>query len=204
MEKTKTTNHILGERIKLFEAANNQDIYEKYFPTKTTNTVNESSCHGQTCPPPQQHHCCFQPPPCLYHNCHPPSNAAAHSDDLKNVVQELSKKVAQLSNDTITLKCEVREAVKNMVLNPISDVPSSVTSPTNHLPLSPEVIVVEQDQYEDQSGSGQAEQANVQAGNEQSDRTDHAECSDNTIDDNVPDDTARNSLNCNVLTTQLI
>ena len=33
LEKSANTNHILSERIKLFEDTNNKDIYEKYFPS---------------------------------------------------------------------------------------------------------------------------------------------------------------------------
>ena len=36
LEKTKTTNYIIGERIKLFEATNTKDMYEKYFPPQSS------------------------------------------------------------------------------------------------------------------------------------------------------------------------
>ena len=88
LEKYKTTNHILGERIKLFESANNQYIYEKYFPSKLTTTVKE----GQAFTPPHHHHCCLQPPSQTF-SCLP-TNTTIASD-----VQELSSKVSQHSSE---------------------------------------------------------------------------------------------------------
>ena len=81
MDKAKTTNHILGERIQLLESANEQDIFEKYFPSISTATVKETPPHTQAHTTPQQHHCYLQPP-CLAYSYHP-TNAATASDDLK-------------------------------------------------------------------------------------------------------------------------
>ena len=180
LEKRKNTNHILGERIKLFEAANNKDIYEKYFPRDQSNASHSSapssSCHA--------HHCCA-PPPCQTYRCHAPGK----EPDLTSVVKELSIKVTQLSNDTATMKGEIRETIA-LAQQKVNHGPVIRASP-NHVPLSPEIIVLDQEQFSQESSSMEVDQ-------------DQSNCSDsNTIDDNVTDEVPTNSLNCQAPTTQL-
>ena len=150
--------------------------------------MKETPLHSQAHTTPPQHHCCLQPP-CLAYS-YRPTNAATASDDLKKVVKELSSKVLQLSNDTTSLRGEVREAVKIVVSKSAPNVSvSAATVDASRPPLSPDIIVIEHGQHS----------PNIEKPTAQNDESDSL---DNTIDDNVPDEPAGSSLNCNAPTTQ--
>lgn len=184
LEKKRNTNYILGERIKLFEAANNKDIFEKYFPSEPRKEL--PAAHSPPCCSCNHYHCCAQrpPPPCTSSMSHAPYK----DDGLMNVVKELSSKLTQLSNETAELKVKVRELVGCK-----SDKADKMTMQAGppHTPLSPDIIVLEQGQFS--PGLLQNDQQHDQSASSDS----------NTIDDNVPSDEQRTPLNFNVPTIQL-
>ena len=180
LEKTKNTNYILGERIKLFEATNNKDIFEKYFPPQSSDPGIKSSHQPVPSFPHHTHHCCA-PPPCPSHRCQDPN-----SDDLMKVVKELSRKVTQLNGDTIALKNEIR----SNATQPTPNVSRATTGP-NQAPLTPDIVVLEHDQLS----------PNPDQHTDEHDQSNLSES--NTIDDNVPSDDPHLSLNSQALTTQL-
>ena len=186
LEKAKTTNHILGERIKLFEAANNKDIFEKYFPSQPSDPRKETHSPNQACGSSHHTHRCCAPPPCQAFRCHVTTN----DDDLTNVVKDLSRKLLQLSNDTSALQVQISEMIAESFSHPARN-QSPVPTDQTKTPLSPDLFVVDHGQH-----SNGSDHSNVQL--DQSDSSDS-----NTIDDNVPSDTTGSSLNYHATTTQL-
>ena len=87
------------------------------------------------------------------------------------------------------MKVEIREAFA-LAQERVNPRPVVSTSP-NCVPLSPEIIVLEQEQISQGNSS-------MEVGH------DLSNCSDsNTIDDNVNDEPPADSLNCRAMTTQL-
>ena len=182
LEKTKNTKYILEERIKLFEATNNKDIFEKYFPSQSSDPGIKCSHQPVSSCSNLAHHCCA-PPPCSSYRCHDPG-----SDDLMKVVKELSRKVTQLTYDIIALKDGIRSNVTPTPPTPIVGIATNSHYPA---PLSPDIVVIEHDQSS--PNSDQPPDLN--------DLTTLSEA--NTIDDNVPNDVPHLSLNSQAPTTQL-
>ena len=223
LEKSNNTNHILSERIKLFEGSANKDIYEKYFPsTRTQTDLSSKSLCASHCPAQRQHHCCA-PPPCCAHACHTPAGGV----DIVKVIRELSSTVLRLGSDISDIRAAISDLSPQQSDSPTSctaapdiscsgpskdsifpSVPGIISSPVlttvrtvssiptttygttastaaNPPPLSPDVVVVE---------SSPCLSPPVQ---------DMTCMSDNTIDENVPDDLTEAPLNSHPLTTQL-
>ena len=184
--KIKKTNYILGERIKMFENANDKEMFEKYFPPKPA--MNETHQSSPThC---SSNHCC-PPPPCRCCNrCHG-SHAAP---DLSVSIRELFEKVTVLSTNVAAMKAELVTLVRPVLPTPRS---YDVTGSTPHdTPLSPDIIVIDSESYQVTPDNSIAPVLNSH------DQSTSSES--NTIDDNVPDDLNTSShLNCHVLTNQL-
>ena len=118
LEKSDNTNHILSERIKLFENSNNKDIYEQYFPSGRNQTEHlKENSYSSDCHTKHHHHCCA-PPPCSAHTCHYPAGGA----DITNVIRELSTKVLLLANDIAAIKTAM--------------IPPPVQQSGNHVPCT--------------------------------------------------------------------
>ena len=181
LEKKKNTNYILGERIKLFEAANNKDIFEKYFPSDPRKQ--SPAAHSPPCCSSSHQHCCA-PPSCTSYRLHTPYR----DDDLLNVVKELSSKLVELTNETAELKVEIREIVGSK-----SDQAEKRTIQAGppHTPHSSDIIVLEQGQF----SPGLAQDVRE---HDQSTSSDS-----NTIDDSVSNDEHGDPLNFHVPTIQL-
>ena len=184
LESVKNTNYILGERIKLFEASTNKELFEKYFPS-SQNTLSDDvkqKCSRKCCSNQQvQQHHCYTPPPCMMHCCH--SNHAG--PDLATTVKEISAKVQLLAHDISAMRSEIKRDEP-----PCTSYPKSSNIPTapRTVPLSPEITVVET--YQVSPGTSARHNMSVSSDS-------------NTIDDNVTGDLSVIPLNFQVLTTQL-
>ena len=209
--KLKKTNFILGERIKMFENVQNRELHEKYFPSQPTTGASDPPRPGAAC---TQHHCCAPPPPlvqCHGHGrCYGPSPPTL---DISAVVLELSEKVTQLSDSMATIK-----SVLNKFIMPCPTVslpqqqttpsmarapPSVVSSPPQptctQIPLTPEIIVIENLQAQETPQQVVSDELIEQ-------EDDESMMSDtNTIDDFVFEEQHNtNNLNCLDLTNQSI
>ena len=102
------------------------------------------------------------------------------------VVKELSRKVSQLTGDTIALKNEIG----SNATQPTPNVSHATTGP-NQAPLSPDIVVLEHGQFS----------PNPDHHTDEHDQSNLSES--NTIDDNVPSDNPHLSLNSQAPTTQL-
>ena len=189
--KIKKTNYILGERIKMFENVNDQEMFEKYFPPKAAkNETHQSSlsqCSSHHC---SSHHCC-PPPSCRCCNRCQGSNSAP---ELSASIKELFEKVTVLSTSLSAMKAELVTLARPVLPTPHS---SYVTAPTPHdAPLSPDIIVIGSDSYQVTPANSSVPVINRHHQSTSSES--------NTIDDSVPDDFNTSShLNCHVMTNQL-
>ena len=184
LERVKNTNFILGERIKLFEATTNKDLYEKYFPrSQSSLTDDRKQTSSRTCYSTQnvQQHHCYAPPPCMTHCC----RSTHEGSDLAITVNEISTKVLSLAQDISEMRNEIR---KNEPTCTSYTESSHIPTAPPTVPLSPEISVVEICEVSPVISA----------------RHDMSIASDsNTIDDNVPSDLSVIPLNSQVLTTQL-
>ena len=140
--KLNKTNHILGERIKMFENTAEKELFEKYFPHKPATLPNntENNHPSSVCFPPP----CCPPPPChCYTRCTRGYSAGNQAAELK----ELSEKISTALNEIFLLKTKLIE--KNQCDMPIDDQqPNIVGSLPRDGPISPEIRVVEVDEVE--------------------------------------------------------
>ena len=139
------TNHILSERIKMFENAQDKDLMERYFPSKSSQPHNVNPGHAVPCN--TEHHtlsccatqtyCCYRTPPCQVRHGHmnPTSN---HSiDDLKIKVDEA---LAAIKN----MKAEL-SVLANSYTTKVQHHHEAETEPEyTENPLSPVITVLEE------------------------------------------------------------
>ena len=183
LEKTKNTNFILGERVKLFEASTNSDLFEKYFPKNLSSNERQSGSSHTCYPTMHQHHCCAPPPPpCISHQCY------AVPPDLTKLVMDLSAKVTQLSQDITAIRHKMRTPVPPCSNHPVAN-NETPANEQQSVPLSPDIIVLNTSAESLSLG----EEVNMSVVSDS-----------NTIDDNVPNDLPTPSLNFSALTTQPI
>ena len=173
--KLSKTNHILGERIKMFENASEKELFEQYFPHKpATLPSNKDSTHPSNVCFPQP---CCPPPPChCYNRCNRGYSTIDHTAEIK----ELSDKISKALNELNLLKTKI--ANKNQQASPLDGQPNLLHC-SRDVPLSPEVRVVEMDE--------------VQLSPESQNMSTN---SANTIDDHVD---TNDALNSRFLTSQL-
>ena len=185
--KLTKTNHILTERIKMFENKNEKEMYDRYFPVHppppTTATTKEhlTSVHCFPLPP---HHCC-PPPPCHWQmRCDKSQETPqliARNDQLSEKIdQAIINIIQQKSNPSSQDSCGA----------PLPDIPRKVS------PGSPEVIVIENTDHptpDNISESMELETCpNISAVSDS-----------NTIDENVDEGSRLTNLNSNLPTNQL-
>ena len=195
LKRTKDTNHILSERIKLFEEANDKDIFERYFPKDKNNLSDDGKPKSRSSCYTRPHHCCtYAPPPCIHH-----CNDIPQEKDLAVIMAEVSSKVTVLARDFSELRDEVRnhECASHIQRTPSNADTVLVTAPpppdiTGDVtaPHPPDITGDERGQTSPFASEGH----------------DISVLSDaNTIDDNVPNHTDLPAvpLNYPVLTTQL-
>ena len=113
----RNTNFILGERIKLFEAANKKEVFEKYFPqpdtTNNTNLKPESSApHHQNCTSSTQHahrNCCPHNPHynCCYSPCSHPPSSSHNGPNVSSYPKYLAEQLRQLSSEIKEIKSKI-------------------------------------------------------------------------------------------------
>ena len=135
LDKAKNTNHILGERIKTFEATNTKEVYERYFP-KNPNTVNGSASSNQDISNhnlhhPQHTHYCCPPPPCRTSYC----QHSGHDTSIGDAVRELSSKITSLGSNIVNMKSDIIDGFTSMMNQHGKDNP--VPKEKNQAPLSP-------------------------------------------------------------------
>ena len=110
----RNTNFILGERIKLFEAANKKEVFEKYFPqSDTTNDTNlkpgSSVPHHQNCTSSAQHarqNCCPHHS-CCYSPCSHPPSCGNNGPAVSSHSKYLDEQLCQLSSEIKELKTKI-------------------------------------------------------------------------------------------------
>ena len=187
LKRTKDTNHILSERIKLFEEANNKELFERYFPRDKSNLFDDGKPRSRSPCYPRHHYCCScAPPPCVHH-----STDISQEKDLAVTIAELSSKVSLLAHDISEVRVEIKKHWCGYHIHNTSGNADTVLATA---PPPPDITGHE---------AGRVP-PNTSAGHDMSISSDS-----NTIDDNVPTDLPNHSeeslvpLNYSVLTNQL-
>ena len=173
----KSTNTILGERIKLFEDTTSKDLFEKYFPRNNTNKNNDNPSSSRPRPCNDCYHHCA-PPPCQTLRCYAPHSDTNHSA----AISELSEKVDKLGDEMSEIRDEVALILKSAPLNSRTPIPSILQSPSHP---SCDYQDVQHDMSVTEDGTTQV-------------LNNTASSDSNTIDEDIPSDIP---LNCQVLTT---
>ena len=114
-------------------------------------------------------------------------------------MRELSAKLLQLCKDIETMKVDISVGLKNVTDQQKVTQNSVFKDPTNP-PLSPETA---SRQDEDQANHTQADHTQANVGEEDLEQDMSIVSETNTIDENVTDNLLTNSLNSQLLTTQL-
>ena len=190
-EKTKLskTNHILSERIKMFDRANGKEMFEQYFPPKASTHASDAPAAQPTATSCSPHHCCIPPPCHCYNRC----NLKQDSPEILTKIRELSEIVTRTVTETAALRAELAELIKPVT--PTTKPPQASNLSHADIILSPDIVVVER-------GESQATPERHPS-NQQDMSTSSVLSSPNTIDDNVHDELNNSHhLNCNLLTNQ--
>ena len=97
------TNHILGERIKMFENKQEKDMFETYFPSRPAPPSTGSPSHPVPTSKCQTHHCCAPPPCCVHHHCLHRSQDTRVMTDVVEQVNTLLSTMHGLRSDIAAL-----------------------------------------------------------------------------------------------------
>ena len=166
-------NTLLLERVAAFEQAEKDAIYEKYFPKATPSTINAET----SCHPTHQYthaHCCHKLPQC----CSPPhcrlSQVQCRESPPRGRHEDLLKSIADLKSDLTMVKT---------LLNTMNSHPAISTPAPNN-------------QHDFQPGSDKGVASSI---NDQ----DMSTSTIISLDENVPDLSQEENLNCLDLTSQL-
>ena len=136
--KLNKTNHILGERIKMFENIQEKEMFDTYFPprpapvpppTKTTShPVSSSQC--------QTHHSCCSPPPChAHHHC---TQRGHDTGVMSDIVEKLNNLLASVNGLNANIATLPRSRPEQHQQPPHSATIEGLTMQ----PLSPVITVV--------------------------------------------------------------
>ena len=189
--KLSKTNHILSERINMFERANGKEMYEQYFPPKPPAHPSDTSAGQQRASSCSPHHCCV-PPPC---HCYSRCQVRRDTPDIVTKISELWDIVTKTVKETTALRADLATLVKPMAPTTQPQQPARSSDPEDV--ISPDIIVIERAQNQSTPERHPSIQLDMSISSVLS--------SPNTIDDNVDDiPNTSGHLNCNVLTNQLL
>ena len=179
--KLTKTNHILTERIKMFENRNERELYERYFPVRPPQPDTPTNTGHQSSAPCSHPHQCCPPPP-----CHWQMRCSGRQDTPHLIVRitELSEKIDQAVLDIAKLKSSQENLESAMYDNT-----------RNATPCSPDIII---DENVDPVPDTAPDSMDLDTSQNISEVSDS-----NTIDENVEAGLKVSNLNSNLPTNQL-
>ena len=186
--KLNKTNHILGERIKMFENRQEKEMFDSYFTTGSAHVPPSSDSLSQPEPTSkcQTHHCC-PPPPCyVHHHC---PQTRQDNGVLRNMMEQINTLQLVVNG----LKSDIAALPRSLPADNHQG-PSGVTTVGPALqPLSPVIATVMETPENQHTPDGPA--------NDTITLHDISTSSTNTIEEHV-EVTEQHHLNSKALTSQ--